>query len=274
MSTVRLAFGGGQAAMQKGLEPMRERDESERPALLVSFVYLAAFQKHRAHYGFRDWVLDSGAFSAHNAGKEIRLADYITACKKLRAEDEKLTEIYSLDVIGDWKASLKNTETMWRAGVEAIPCYHAGEPWDVLKGLARDYPKIALGGVARMPRAKKLEWAGQCFARVWPCKMHGFGFGAEKHILALPWHSVDSTSWELGPCCFGRWNTYGQMDVRGSAQNLRVEVEFYLNLEKRARRKWRRQMEQLDALGAPDARLAVGSPATNKRVLSALAKEL
>jgi hypothetical protein len=83
---------------------------------------------------------------------------------------------------------------------------------------------------------------------VWPKKIHGFGFGSETLILALPWHSVDATNWESGPCRWGNWKKYGRMSVRGSYQNLRGEVEFYLDVERRARVKWRKQMQQLDEL--------------------------
>lgn len=76
--------------------------------------------------------------------------------------------------------------------------------------------------------------------------------------MALPWHSVDATNWEIGPCKFGRWQTFGAMSVRGSKQNLRAEVEWYLALERRARAKWKNQMAELAGLGTT-VRLAVVS---------------
>jgi len=144
--------------------------------------------------------------------------------------------------------------------VPAIPCYHVGSPEDLLKSLARDYPKIALGGAVGY--RKKDDWAKQCFARVWPCKIHGFGFGGEKSIMALPWHSVDATNWEIGPCKFGRWNSFGHMSVRGSQQDLRAEVQWYLRLEDRARTKWKKQMMELDSI-APTVRLALDAGAAS-----------
>lgn len=226
------------------------------PALLVSYVYLEAFLKNLHQYQFRDWVLDSGAFSAHQSGTKIELQAYIDTCKKLLANDPKLTEVFALDVIGDWKASLRNYEEMWKQGVPAIPCYHYGEPEHVLRTLARDYPKIAIGGCAMMKIDKKNAFAGQCFARVWPKKIHGFGFGSERSIMSFPFHSVDATNWELGPCKYGRWASFGQMSVRGSKQNLRSEVEWYLALERRARDRWAKEMALLDDQSAPSVRFA------------------
>ena len=231
----------------------------EAPALLVSYVYLEPFLKNQHRYLYRDWVLDSGAFSAHNSGRTISLDKYIDTARRLLDADPTLSEVFALDVIGDGKASLKNCEAMWKAGIAAIPCFHRGTPEAELKHIAKDYPKIALGGVALLKGAAKMKFAQQAFARVWPCRIHGFGFGSESQVMALPWHSVDATNWELGPCKFGRWQSFGQMSVRGSNQNLRAEVEWYLRLEARARKKWAQQMAELDARCAPVVRLAAGS---------------
>jgi hypothetical protein len=242
-------------------------DATDRqPALLVSFVYLKPFLIHRHRYHFRDWVLDSGAFSAFQSGTQIKLQDYIDTAKRLIAEDPKLTEVFALDVIGDWKSSLRNTEEMWRQGIRAIPCYHCGEPESVLRGLAKDYPKIALGGVAVANRHLKTRFASECFARVWPKPIHGFGYGKESHIMAFPWHSVDATNWEADPCRFGRWRAFGckRLSVRGSSQNLRAEVEWYLKLEDRARDRWRNEMAKLNA-GDLTLRLAEGNAANVRR---------
>ena len=221
---------------------------SSAPALLVSFVYLKGFLRDQDRYIYRDWVLDSGAFSAHASGTNIDLQEYIDTCLRLKATDPTLVEVFALDVIGDWKASLKNCEAMWAAGVEAIPCYHVGEPESVLLGIAKDYPKIALGGCVGY--TKKIEWATQCFSRVWPKKIHGFGFGSSKALMALPWHSVDATNWEGMPCRFGRWSSYNgaHLQIRGSDHNLRSEIEYYLKMERQARSRWANEMAILAAL--------------------------
>jgi len=250
----------------QGARGVKKLPDDMKPALLVSFVYLQPFLEKQSKCQYRDWVLDSGAFSAHNSGKEIKLQDYIDCCKRLMDSDQTLTEVYSLDVIGDWKASLKNTEEMWRQGVPAIPCYHYGEPWDVLKGMAKDYPKIALGGVA-MKWAVKNKFAEQCFARVWPKRIHGFGYGSEKSIMALPWDSVDATNWEIGPCKYGQWRSFGKMSIRGSKQNLRAEVEYYLKLERKARNKFGAALSKLEKL---DLRLALSRKDLTRDITKAL----
>jgi hypothetical protein len=233
-------------------------DKAHLPALLVSYVYLEEFLRKRSTYHYRDWVLDSGAFSVFTSGATIRVEDYTDKCLELLAGHDPPTEIFALDVIGDWKASLANTEFMWKAGVPAIPAYHLGEPEHALLAIAKDYPKIAIGGIAQLRGKAKSDVAAQCISRVWPKKVHGFGIGQEKLMLKFPWHSVDATSWELGPARFGNWHTYGQMSVRGSKQDLRCEIAWYLDLEKKARAKWRKEMVELEALEpSPTVRRAV-----------------
>ena len=261
--TIRLAIPGDGVLAAPGRAFSKGLSKAENaPGVLVSYVYLKSFLKHRHSYHYRDWVLDSGAFSAHHIGAEIKLQDYIDCCQRLLDEDPTLTEVFALDVIGDWEASLKNCEEMWRQGIQAIPCFHVGEPWDALTSLARDYPKVALGGAVGFRR--KDEWAAQCFARVWPKKLHGFGFGSERSIMSLPWHSVDATNWETGPCQYGKWRAFGTMSVRGSKQNLRAEVEWYLKIEQRARQKWAEQMKELET-GGPTVRLAISTSDTSQR---------
>lgn len=230
--------------------------DTSLPALLVSYWYLEQFEKNRHRYCYRDWVMDSGAFSAHNSGVTIELQDYIDCCKRLMKTDSTLTEIYALDVIGDWEAGLLNTEKMWKQEVPAIPCFHYGEPWELLELLCLEYPKIALGGC--VGKRDKNKFAAQVFARAWPKKIHGFGFGHEDSILQFPFHSTDATNWEMGPCAFGRWAAFGgaTISVRGSNQNLRAEVEYYLDLEERARVKWKREMDELESI-APTIRLCL-----------------
>ena len=80
--TVRLAYGGSGPMATKVLG-----NHGAPPALLVSYVYLKHFEKHRAGFHFRDWCMDSGAFSAHNSGKVIDLSAYTQECAQRFATD-------------------------------------------------------------------------------------------------------------------------------------------------------------------------------------------
>ena len=264
--TVRLAQGDGALAGKEGNGPLM--DSCPAPALLVSYYYLEPFEKNKHLYRYRDWVMDSGAFSAHNSGKHIDLQAYVDKCLELLASDPTLTEVFSLDVIPkDHKPatvqhaaeqSLKNCEEMWRQGVPAIPTFHRGEDEEFLYAMAKDYPKIAIGGVALLRGDQKFLFCEQVFARVWPKKVHGLGMASEELVYGLPFHSVDATNWEMAPCAFGNWQKFGQMSVRGSSQDLRSQVKHYLDLEAKARVRCAKQMAELERLGPSTAKL--GSP--------------
>lgn len=242
MTELRLAYGGPASAIATGLS-----DPVRKPALLVSYVYIKEFDRQREDLHFRDWVMDSGAFSAWKSGKTIDLDHFIDVCLERMETDPQLTEIFALDVIGDWRGGLANTEYMWKKGVPAIPTYHPGEPWDVLTGIAKDYPKIGLGATIGMKG--KGDWFGQCFARVWPARIHGLGLMGEDLLMKYPFESVDAANWEMGPLCFGRWKSFGnaKLNIRGN-HNLRPEVERVLKLEKRVKWRWRKQMAELEEL--------------------------
>jgi hypothetical protein len=235
-----------------------------KPALLVSYVYLDAFLKNQNKYVYRDWVMDSGAFSAWNSGTTIDLNKYIDCCAKLMESDETLTEVFALDVIGNSEASLTNCEKMWEQGVPAIPTFHPGEPDEGLTHIAATYPKIAIGGIVGKPQSFKKRFVGNIFNKVWPKPIHGFGIASRDLIMTFPFASCDATNWEMGPCAFGRWKTFGGMSVRGSTQNLTGEVEWHLKLEREARRRWKKEMKLIGDVDL-SVRLAEASDRQTKR---------
>ena len=271
MTTVRLAIVGAQHALVKGLrEPVapairlavapggltHERMASSqgynpRPAILVSYAYWHIFSKRRKDFSYRSWALDSGAFTVFNQGKQVELESYIELCQAELSGDDPPEDVFALDVIGSHEGSARNTEKMWNAGIQAIPCFHIGEPWSVLRDMANSYPKIALGGVAvGVSKQEKQRWLEECFAQFWvdnKVKVHGFGMHDMALLMRFPFHSVDASNWELQPCAFGRWAAYGGADlrIRGGHQNLQIEVEHHLRKERKVQQRWARQFRKL-----------------------------
>jgi hypothetical protein len=226
---VGAAWDGANEQISTGIPAGRLR---ERPALLISYYYWKGFAKYRARYAFRDFALDSGAYSAMTGGTTIDLAAYIAFCQERLATDPECTE------------------AMWKAGVPAIPVYHyrGAEPESVLKHYAAASPKLALGGMSDLRGAEQRKFAEQCFARVWPARIHGLACASETMLMALPWHSVDATNWILGPAGFGTYKSMGKPEraPRGKAINLRAEVEWWLALERRVKARWSRELAQLE----------------------------
>jgi len=238
----------------------------ELPSILVSFAYRKAWARVRHLPWWREVVFDSGAFTAHKSGEPVDLGEFAEWVEEERARDPRASEVFSLDVIGDWRASLKNTEELWKRGVEAIPVFHVGEPTTLLKALARDYPKVALGGAVGY--RQKIEWAAICFREVWPKRLHGLGFG---HTAArkLPFHTIDASSWFFAAAGFGQYQSMGYLKgARNQKKNwLRSEVEYQLKEEARARAFWAGRLPA-DFGAAPSIRLATTATEKEMRALS------
>lgn len=258
------------------------------PSFLCAFPELQRWLDLRESLNYADWVLDSGAFSVWNAGGTVDLHEYIAACKMVLAGQNPPTQVFALDVIKDWKASLANTRKMWAAGVEAMPTYHSGEPWEALMQIAREFPRIAIGGVAN-DNTSKMKFAQQCFARVWPKPIHGFSYCSRSFVEALPFASVDSTSWYLQPL---RYHTYKGFDEHkrqigkrnsGGASgcflpgsviaSLRSEIDYYLELQRVALYRWRNEMTKIGVTGGPTLYLSPGNDMYNRKVATGFERD-
>lgn len=249
MTTVYLALGGSLPPIALAMS------STPAPSVLCSYVVYPRFKPVlMGEVGtVREWVLDSGAYSAKHSGIEISIEQYIDFCHEMNASKRPPSAIFALDVIGDWRGTMTNTELMWKRGVEAIPCYHAGEPSDVLGVMARDYPRIAIGGSAGVLYGKdRNRYFDAVFAKVWPKRIHGFGITTQDILSAYPFHSVDASSWELGVLRYGTWKAHRGLKTPWLRRdhNLRIEVEHYLDMEAQLRVRWARQMKELeDACG-------------------------
>lgn len=214
--------------------------------VLVSYWYLKGFQKHEVLDGTLRaprFMLDSGAYSAWNAGASINIDELTRETKNPRWH-----EAVSLDVIGDGEASLKNALYMKACGSKAFPVFHYGEPWDILKEYKKHFPKIGLSCQHGEPRAKSFKWIEQCFAHAWPHRFHSFGWIVRELLLAYPFHSADASSWELRPMAFGNWPSFNGTSLRLSTPKiatlpgiLTAEVDAFQKLQREVRSKWAKE---------------------------------
>lgn len=140
---------------------------------------------------------DSGAFSAMTQGADVSLADYMAW---LRRWAHLFATYVNLDVIGDADATLANQRTMEAEGLHPVPVFHGGEPWDHLADYCAAYPYVALGGMVASDTNAILRWAVQAMrtGAEHGTRFHGFGQTKRDVLKALPWYSVDSSSWGAG----------------------------------------------------------------------------
>lgn len=137
---------------------------------------------------------DSGGFSAYSQGVRITVDEYADWLTKW----SPLIETYAnLDVIGNASATKANQTALEDRELTPIPVFHAGEPVDFLRDYVERYPYVALGGMVPISSDLALRWAAQCFkiGQTHETKFHGFGQTSVKIMRALPWYSIDSSTW-------------------------------------------------------------------------------
>lgn len=175
----------------------------DRFPLLVSYAYLRTIGDE-----MRDWILfkaksqgydvllDSGAFSAANAGHVIPLDEYM---RFLHEHGSSFFGYLLLDVLGDPIATRKNHELMIRDGLNPIPVHVLGDGQKRMDELFELSDFVALGGIRRPGRGpapksyvkKKMEWADGR-------PVHWLGYTNQDMVSALTPFSCDCSSWSYG----------------------------------------------------------------------------
>lgn len=242
MTTVYMAYATA------AIKTLAKHSEDRAVDLLVSYVALKSFLRNRDKFNVRKWCIDSGAFSVWKSGAVVDFEEFNAA-----ALDTDADEIFALDVVRNPAASQRNYERYLERGLtQFIPCFHEGSPWSYLTWIAERFDKIALGGIARRGEKARAEFAAQCFARVWPKKIHGFAACSWGMVRAAPFHSVDASSWTLAPLGYGAWAGYtgkqislkqrggGGFDVWGEVIEHQRRADYAAQL-------WRRELAMLEA---------------------------
>lgn len=139
---------------------------------------------------------DSGAFSAVTVGATISFPEYAAWLKHW---DQLITVKATLDVIGDHKATMRNTRRLEDTGLRVLPVFHVGTPWTELEKLCAEYSYVALGGMVphtNNPTAV-MRWLVRCFqvGREHGTVFHGFGQLRLDILKVLPFYSADSSAW-------------------------------------------------------------------------------
>lgn len=151
----------------------------------------------------RKIFLDSGAFSAFTQGVKIDLPEY---CNYVKRNSDLFEVVSVLDAIGDHDQTYYNLRRMEQAGIQALPCYHYGEPEEVLEYYAGNYDYITIGGMVPISTPQLVVWLDRIWAKCLTTregfpriKVHGFGLTSVPLMARYPWYSVDSSSWvQLG----------------------------------------------------------------------------
>lgn len=160
--------------------------------ILVAYPYMkpdviSILNEQQGHIRF---LLDSGAFTAWKAGKPIALDDY---CKFLESLPFKPWRYFTLDVIGNPDASLKNYEIMLSRGFNPIPIFTRGEDIRMIDEYYKTSDVIGIGGLVGTQGNK--GFVKGIMNVVNGRKVHWLGFTSDVFVSYYKPYMCDSSSW-------------------------------------------------------------------------------
>lgn len=168
--------------------------------VLVSYFQMGGKEKDwlrmKEENGFKNMMLDSGAYSAWRMHKPVDLDNYI---EFLLRNGKYFSAYVALDdcrrnkeVSG--KVSKRNYIRMRKAGLNPLPVWHLGENPEILRFYNDNTDYIGVGGIAGQSRVGKLCSLVKNNVKK-GTKVHLFGVANREDLLAYPYYSLDSTSW-------------------------------------------------------------------------------
>lgn len=235
---MKLYFAGG-------VPPYSETIVPHGGKVLLSFADDKSIVKFMDKYPQESFFLDSGAFSAATVGKEIDIDRYIAFIKKYKPS----LDVYAtLDVIGDWQATVENTEYIESKGLEPLPVFHYKSPRAELERMCAKYDYIALGGLVPIARqrTKLRSWLDFCFSVIGTStKVHGLGMTGVWCLERYPFYSVDSTAY-LSASRFGASSFENNLQVlkynnrsQHYLQRTQAEVNYWFAKQKEITKLWK-----------------------------------
>jgi len=145
-------------------------------------------------------MVDSGAYTAWTTGKELSLSEY---ADYLHTNAGAWDYAISLDKIGDWQESRRNTTKLLNQGLSVVPVYHFGSPLAELRAMAKEFDVLAAGGTAPLRRnaPKQVAYLDKVrqVAAEGGCVVHALGIGGARTIRDSGVWSCDSSTVSLGP---------------------------------------------------------------------------
>lgn len=176
----------------------RLRDSCEHHLESYHYVFRESAVQRMRREGVKVF-LDSGAFSAFSKGVEIDLRTY---CDYIKRNSDIIDFASVLDSIGCHVGTWKNQAAIEKLGVSVLPCYHFGEPEEVLEYYLSRYSHFTIGGLVPISTQQMKVWLDRIWAKILThedgtpkAKIHGFGVTSLPMMLRYPWDSVDSSTW-------------------------------------------------------------------------------
>lgn len=200
----------------------------------------------------RRLMLDSGAYTVHYTGREIRLDDYIAF---ILSQEFQWDEIVGLDVVGNPEQTYANLSKMRDAGIVAIPVFHYTPDYRKqlhwLERYAQEWPKVGIAAHSLRRRKDKLHlFLGDCFRAVWPKQIHHFGESRPSTLFQFPFTSCDTSGYIQGLGVFGRFRQFGGKHIKGltiedTHMSFLGELKPSFKLQSQIRARWSTTYEDI-----------------------------
>lgn len=172
-------------------------DKNAKFPLLISYAYLKAMKPDQIDKfvcnPYIELLLDSGAFTALNAGKEIDLTEYMEFLKHYKS---KLFGYFALDKLGDTETTNKNFHKMIDQGLKPIPIHVRGAGQQEMDEFFEHSDWVGLGGFRRPHRGPaSKEYVKQKMTWAKTRNVHWLGYTNKKMVMTFKPYSIDCSSW-------------------------------------------------------------------------------
>ncbi len=172
--------------------------------ILVAYPYMdkgniKTLYEHKDKIRF---VLDSGAFTAWKAKKEIKLDDY---CKFIEDLPFKPWRYFTLDVIGNPEASYRNYEIMLERGFNPVPIFTRGEDVSMIDKYYETSDVLGIGGLVGTKGSK--GFIKGIMKHIGDRKVHWLGFTNFEYVRYYKPYMCDSSGWTGGER-YGQFKLY------------------------------------------------------------------
>lgn len=179
--------------------------------ILISYAYMNKNQPlidnmiRLASLGKMNFMIDSGAFTKHNALMNTSFINVEQYCEFLHKYGEYAEKYVMLDVVGNEKQSKVNYEKMVADGLR--PMFVAtmfDKDYEYMRQtLSVNKNMCVAGGVTT-----KSDWMTKRFQQVFiqtnkKARIHGLGYVTYPKMYQLPLASVDSSSWKVSAQKYG-----------------------------------------------------------------------
>lgn len=189
-----------------GLTSFLDKPLSEkytRDTYVLESFYYANNKTSKYLKTFKDFLLDSGAFTFFSSGKNVKWEEYVDKYADF-INRNNINHFFELDIdklIGYENVLKLRKRLELKTGKQCIPVWHKFRGKENFMSMCDEYSYVAIGGIVSKEISSK-EYPIFNYlineAHKRGAKIHGLGFTNLEGLKKYKFDSVDSTSWTTG----------------------------------------------------------------------------